>query len=286
MLSPFRIFTAKLGNLFHQPAANQALDDELQTHLNLLTERFVGQGMSPQEAASAARRQFGNSTLLQQRHREQRTFLSFSTLHRDLRFATRQLLRNPTLTVVAITSLALGIGANTAIFTIAKKVLFDSLPVKDPHQLRMLSWVSGHDQRVPLVWGDASSNANGVTSTSFSYPVFEELRKKTDAFQDLFAFKDVQMTADVDGNPDLVYAELVSGNTFTPPAACILQPILGRTLSHLPTTPAPAQAPLPSSAMPTGPHTLTAQPPPSAKPSRSTAYPSPSSASPRRSSPA
>ena len=230
MLSSVRIFAAKLRGLFGQPAATQALDEELQTHLNLLTERFVRQGMSPQEATSAARRQFGNSTLLQQRHRELRTFLSLSALHRDLRFATRQLLRNPTLTIVAITSLALGIGANTAIYTIAKKVLFDSLPVKDPHQLRMLSWVSGHDQKVPLVWGDASPTTTlGVTSTSFSYPVFEELRKKTDAFQDLFAFKDVRMTADADGNPDLVYAELVSGNTF---AALGIQPILGRTLTQ------------------------------------------------------
>ena len=185
--------------------------------------------MSPHEAASAARRQFGNSTLLQQRHRELRTFLSLSTLQRDLRFAVRQLRRNPTLTFVAITSLALGIGANTAIFTVAKKVLFDTLPVKDPHELRMLTWVSNRDQKVPLVWGDASATpTGGVSSTSFSYPVFEELRKKTDAFQNLFAFKDVKITADVDNNPDLVYAELVSGNTFS---ALGIQPILGRPLA-------------------------------------------------------
>ena len=171
MLSSLRIFAAKLRGLFHQPAANQALDEELQTHLNLLTERFLRQGMSPQEAASAARRQFGNSTLLQQRHRELRTFLSLTTLQRDLRFAARQLRRNPSLTLIAITSLALGIGANTAIYTIAKKVLFDSLPVKDPHQLRMLSWVSGHDHKGSSRLGRRLLHARQAASSAPPSPI-------------------------------------------------------------------------------------------------------------------
>ena len=83
-----------------------------------------------------------------------------------------------------------GIGANTAIFTIAKKVLLDSLPVKNPHELRLLTWVSGHQQPVPPVWGDVgATEEGGLRSTAFSYPVLEELRKKTDVFADLIAFK-------------------------------------------------------------------------------------------------
>jgi hypothetical protein len=228
MASRFRVFAAKLSGLFSRRKADRESDDEMRLHLQFLTERFIRQGMRPEDAASAARRQFGNTTLLQQGQREMRSIMSLSNLGRDLRFGVGQLRRNPTLTLVAITSLALGIGANTAIFTVAKKVLFDTLPVKDPKQLRMLAWVAGHDQKVPLVWGDASSNAGGgIVSTSFSYPVFEELRKQTDAFQDLFAFKDVKVTATVDSRPDLVSAELVSGNTFS---ALGVQPILGRTL--------------------------------------------------------
>lgn len=238
MVSRFRIFAAKLSGLFRLRKADRESDDEMRLHLQLLTERFIRQGMCPEDAASAARRQFGNTTLLQQGQREMRAIMSLSTLGRDLRFSMRQLRRNPTLTIVAITSLGLGIGANTAIFTVAKKVLFDTLPVKDPKQLRMLTWVAGRDQKVPLVWGDAFSNANGErVSSSFSYPVFQELRKQTDAFQYLFAFKDVQMTAAVDGDPDLISAEFVSGDTFN---ALGVQPVLGRTL-----TPADDTAPSP-----------------------------------------
>jgi predicted permease len=229
MASRFRVFAAKLSGLFSRRKADHESDDEMRLHLQLLTERFIRQGMRPEDAASAACRQFGNTTLLQQGQREMRSIMSLSNLGRDLRFGVRQLRRNPTLTLVAITSLALGIGANTAIFTVAKKVLFDTLPVKGPKQLRTLTWVAGHDQKVPLVWGDASSNSSGgLVSSSFSYPVFQELRKQTDAFQYLFAFKDVQMTAAVDGHPDLVSAELVSGNSFS---ALGVQPILGRILT-------------------------------------------------------
>lgn len=229
IVSRFRIFGAKLSGLFRRRKADRESDDEMRLHLQLLTERFIRQGMRPEDAASAARRQFGNTTLLQQGQREMRAIMSLSNLGRDLRFSVRQLRQNPILTLVAITSLGLGIGANTAIFTLAKKVLFDTLPVKDPKQLRMLTWVAGHDQKVPLVWGDASSNASGDRiSSSFSYPVFQELRKQTDAFQYLFAFKDVHITATVDGHPELVSAELVSGNSFI---ALGVQPILGRILT-------------------------------------------------------
>ena len=127
------------------------------------------------------------------------------TLIQDFRYGIRMLRKSPGLMVVGVITLALGIGANTAIFTVAKKVLFDTLPVKDPQQLRLLTWISSHDQKVPLVWGDASTTASGgIGSTSFSYPVFEELHKHSDVFQDLFAFKDIQMTATVDGHPDLI----------------------------------------------------------------------------------
>jgi len=241
MFSPFSTFAAKLRGLFSRKNMDGELNDEMQTHLRLLTERFIRQGMTPADAASAAHRQFGNTTLLQQRHRELRTFLSLTTLWRDLRFGARQLRRNPLLTFIAVFSLALGIGANTAIFTVAKKVLLDTLPVKNPHELRMLAWVSGHEQPVPPVWGDVSStDGGGLISTAFSYPVFEELRKKTETFQDLIAFKDVEMTATVDGHSELLPAEMVSGNAFD---ALGIQPILGRAI-NLADDAGPGQGPI------------------------------------------
>ena len=138
-------------------------------------------------------------------------------------------LRNPLFTVIAVSSLALGIGANTAIFSAAKRVLFDTLPVSNPHELRMLTWVSGHEQPVPPVWGDVwSTDGGGLESNAFSYAAFDAMRKKTEVFRDLIAFKDIKMTASVDGHPELVGGEMVSGSAFD---ALGVEPILGRPLN-------------------------------------------------------
>ena len=229
VVSRLRKFAAKLSGLFGRRRAGLDSAEEMRMHLQLLTEQGVRRGMSQREAARAARRQFGNLTLLEQNQRELRSVMLLANLGRDLRFGARQLRRSPSLTAIAIISLALGIGANTAIFTVARKVLLDTLPVKDPHQLRLLTWVSGHEQPVPPVWGDVGpTESGGLRSTAFSYPVLEELRKKTDVFRDLFAFKDIQMTVTVDGTPELAAGEMVSGNALS---ALGVEPLLGRLIS-------------------------------------------------------
>ncbi len=224
-----RVFVAKLRGRLGQRRSNVELEDEIQLHVQMLKERFILQGMVPSDAEAAARRQFGNRTLLRERHHEQRTFSLIATFMRDLRFGLRQLQRNPMLTCVAIASLALGIGANAAIFAAAKQVLFDTLPVSSPHELRMLTWVSGHEQPVPPVWGDIGPNeAGGLSSNSFSYSVLEEMRKRTDAVQALIAFKDAPMAATIDGHAEMISGELISGNAFQ---ALGVNPELGRMLS-------------------------------------------------------
>ena len=228
MLSALKVFSAKLQAMFGR-SVDRDLDGEVHLHLEMLTERLVRDGLSPGEAAAAARRQFGNTTLLRERHSEARTFTTLTTLWRDLRFGARQLRRNPLLTLVGIGSLALGIGANTAIFTAAKRVLFDTLPVRDPHALRMLTWTSGREQRVPPVWGDVwSTESGGLAGNAFSYAVLDELRKRSDAVQDLVAFKDVTMTATIDGHPEVVAGEMVSGNAFH---ALGVDTVLGRAFT-------------------------------------------------------
>lgn len=228
MTTWLRVFMARLRALFGQRRSSDELEDEIQVHVQMLKERFIIQGMEPSDAEAAARRQFGNPTLLRERHHEQRTFSLLATLVRDLHFGLRQLQRNPMLTCVAIASLALGIGANTAIFAAAKRVLFDTLPVSSPHELRLLTWMSGPEQPVPPVWGDVGPNeAGGLTSDSFSYPVFEEMRKRTDAAA-LIAFKDVSMAVTIDGHAEMIDGELISGNAFQ---SLGVNPELGRTLS-------------------------------------------------------
>src|ERR1700722_3673950 len=184
--------------------------------------------MASSDARAEARRQFGNATLLRERHNEKRSFSIVVTLWRDLHFGLRQLQRNRLLAFVAITSLALGIGANTAIFTAAKRVLFDTLPVANPDQLRMLTWVSGQEQPVPAVWGDVGLNTSGgLTGNGFSYPVLEAMRKRTDAVQALIAFKDAPLAVTIDGHSEMINGELISGNGFQ---ALGVQAELGRTL--------------------------------------------------------
>src|SRR5215469_7540411 len=223
------VFMAKLRGLFGQRRSSGELDDEIQLHVQMLKERFILQGMATCDAEAAARRQFGNAALLRERHYEQRTFSLLPTLMRDLRFGLRQLRRNPMLTCVAITSLALGVGANTAIFAAAKQILFDTLPVSSPHELRMLTWISGPERPVPPVWGDVGPNeAGGLSSNSFSYSVLEGMRKRTDATQALIAFKDVPMAATIDGHAEMINGELISGNAFQ---ALGVNPELGRTLT-------------------------------------------------------
>lgn len=175
MTNRIRVFMAKLWGLIGQRRATGELEDEIQLHVQMLKERFILQGMTQGDAEAAAKRQFGNSTLLRERNHEQRTFSIFTALARDLHFGLRQLQRNPMLTCVAVASLALGIGANTAIFAAAKHVLLDTLPVSSPHQLRMLTWISGPELPVPPVWGDVGPNeAGGLSSDSFSYPCWKK----------------------------------------------------------------------------------------------------------------
>jgi hypothetical protein len=156
-----RVFATKCKTRFVQDKENREFDEEMRAHLQLLTEQYLRQGMPAEEASLAARRQFGNFSLVRERHREARSFLSLAAFLRDVRFGARQLARNPLFTAIAVSSLALGIGANTAIFSAAKRVLLDTLPVSNPHNLRLLTWISGHEQPVPQVWGDVWSTDRG-----------------------------------------------------------------------------------------------------------------------------
>src|SRR5580658_8272140 len=206
---------SRVSGLFGQKKAESEFDCEMQIHLQLLTEKFMRQGMGPEDADSAARRQFGNTTLLRQRHRESRTFLSFSTVFQDVRYGLRVLRKSPGFTAIAATSLALAIGANTTIFSLAKRLLLDRLDVPRAGELRLLHWVGDKHVAINNVWGITDNGPSGISSASFSYPVYEQLRRDNRVLEDLFAFKDAgTMNATVGGTAQIVQGELVSGNYF------------------------------------------------------------------------
>ena len=147
----------------------------------------------------------------------------------------RMLRRSPGFTAVAVASLALGIGANTIIFTLAKGILLDRLAVAQPNQLRLFAIVRDNHSPLHRFWGDYYKTPDGRSIThSISYPVYQLLRQQNLAkpvLEDLFAFRYLgdfnRFTATVDGHAGTVTGELVSGNFYQQLG---VQPALGRAI--------------------------------------------------------
>ena len=193
--------------------------EEIETHLRLLTEEFVRRGMNREEAIYAARRQFGNVGRTEERRREAQSLIWYSDFLQDLKYGFRVLRKNPALTWIAVASIALGIGANTTVFTAAKAALFDELSVPHPEELRLLAYTQSERSVVEKDWGDFYRDKQGRTVlASFSYPVYQTLRRENHALGDLFAFVDLSqfehLSATIDGHAEVVTGELVSGNFF------------------------------------------------------------------------
>jgi putative ABC transport system permease protein len=169
MTSLLSRFVSRVRGLFGQAEANSEFDLETETHLQLLTERFIQQGMDSKDAYSAARRQFGNTTLLRQRHRESRTLLFFPNLFLDLRYGLRMLWKSPAFTVIAALTLALGIGATSAVFSLIQGVLLTPPPYEKPQQLMLIQTVRTDGKKLdsPRGWAAQQWMEWGKEATSF-----------------------------------------------------------------------------------------------------------------------
>ena len=180
-------------------ADHDGYEDEIREHLELLTDRYVAQGMSREDAAHAARRQFGNMTHLRESRRAERTFPSLESLWRDLRYAGRTCWKNPGFSAAIVMTLALGIGANTALFSVCNTILLKPLQYQDPDQLVML-W-----EQIPAVDRMPVAPAN-----------FVDWRAQTRSFSGVVAINPflafVMSTPDV---PARVSAAAVSWNFFS-----------------------------------------------------------------------
>jgi predicted permease len=188
------------------------LERELRSHLDAEAEEQQEAGVAAEEAAYAARRALGNTTQLKEDVRMAWGFRWLETLLQDLRFGLRQLRRNPGFAAVAIITLALGIGANTAIFSLVDTVLLKMLPVRNPEQLVRLAYVT--------------RNYGG--EEFFSYRTFELLANNNRTLSGIIAFHSLgNVDLVVNGEAGLASGQAVSGNYF---AMLGVKPALGRVL--------------------------------------------------------
>jgi predicted permease len=223
-----RAWLLRLGGTFNKQDRDRELADELESNLQLHIDENIRVGMSPEDARRDALIKLGGMEQAKEGYREQHGVRWLETLVQDVRFGLRMLAKHRGLTTIAIASLALGIGANTAVFTITRQVLLDKLAVHNPEDLRQFGWRSDKN-RVPIrVWG----NWNDATHicTSFSYPIYQQLRRENTVFEDVFAFKVIpQVTVSVDNQPEPVTTELVSGNYYS---VLGVNTVLGRAIQN------------------------------------------------------
>jgi putative ABC transport system permease protein len=167
-----RRFFARLVNLFRGPRAESEMAREIESHLALLEEDFERRGLSPDEARLAARRAYGGVEQAKELHREARSFIRIEQLVQDVRYGGRNLLRTPGFTAVAVVTLALGIGASTAIFSVVNAVLLRPLAYKDPERLVTVL----HDGTSPVAtanyidWRDQSRSFEAMGGADYWSP--------------------------------------------------------------------------------------------------------------------
>lgn len=213
-----RVLWARLKGQAAQEREDAAFGEEIREHIALLEERYRAQGMNTVDAARAARRQFGNVTLLRERQRTQRGFLSPSEWWRDVRFGMRMLAKRPISSAAVVLALALGIGLNSAVFTFVNALL-----------LRPPQGVSETNKLVE-VWLH-NPKAGGVEAyLPFDYPDYAYYRDHTKSLEGLMAFDGDGEDAiwNHAGTGEILHAHFVSGNLFS---LLGLNAVAGRMLS-------------------------------------------------------
>jgi len=200
----------RFRSLWRVTRADAELDGELAFHVEEQAKANIAAGMGPREAREAALREFGGVAQIREECRDERGVSLFYDFGRDVRLALRQVRRSPAFSAVIVLSLALGIGANAAIFTLVHTILVQQLPVSNPEQLFRLG-----DEGTCCVYGGLQGKFS-----IFSYPLYKELRDHTPQFSQLAAFQAGLRSVSVrrEGSSqaaDARIGQFISGNYFT-----------------------------------------------------------------------
>jgi len=198
----------RLHMLLYRRRFQADLEEEIRLHIDLREQQQIDAGLSPTGARFAARRKFGNATHLKEISHKTWGWEWLESFGRDIAYGARALLRSPGITAIALTSLALGIGANTAIFSLLDAVMLRSLPVKDPQQLVLI----GEGKLVGI--------GSGLVHTDlYSYPFYRQLQQRNAVFSDTAAIFSMmnEVHGFVDGrtDPEPMNVQLVSGTYFS-----------------------------------------------------------------------
>ncbi len=186
---------------------------ELDTYLEIETRENIARGLTPEQARTAANRKLGNSTLIREEIYRMNTISFLESLWQDVRYALRTLSKSPVFTLVIISSLALGIGANTAIFSLINVALLKMLPVRSPEQLVEFKSFS------PVI---------GLNE-AFAYPAFKRFHDQQQLLSGVFAFRSLNnVNVEVNGQSALANGHAVSGDYFS---VLGVNALLGRTIT-------------------------------------------------------
>jgi len=191
-------FLARLRALFQREQLDRDLNDELAFHLAQRTDKNHAAGMNTNEARYAAHRQLGNTTQIKERTTRMRTFAAFEDALQDLRYGARMLRKSPGFAVIAIATLALGIGVNAAIFSVVKAVLLDSLPYREPERLVTV----------------APADAENRNPAKVSFGQFQDWRSRTRSFEQIAIYRGWTPAATGNGTPRMVFGLRVTQNFF------------------------------------------------------------------------
>lgn len=194
-----RAWFQRIAGFFRKSKRDAEFVAELESHVQLHIEDSLRAGMSHEAARRDALVKLGGVEQTKENYRDQRGMPFLEALLQDLRYALRMFGKNPGFTSVVVLTLALGIGANTAIFSLTNAVLLQSLPVRNP------------DELVVVQYDDPQS---GRENEDFSYPMYQALRDKNSVFAGAFCRSGVDFNASYAGQSERATGEMVSGNYF------------------------------------------------------------------------